>query len=236
MRSFGWLGTLLVPFSLSAQSLIVGIPSTEAVHKKELMLAFEGQVNRFRAGNYFNSFTFSAYGLGHGTELAASLYGFSNPGSGNRSIGFGGKKVFGWNRTGDRWEKKVFVGGMVPFSFDGQGVGYWAYGGVSARVPGWKTRLTAGPSIGTKQIFGTAGGRNNLHAMVGIEQPLNKKWSIVTDWFTGTHDLAAGIFALSYQPDKKTMIIFGWKAANNGQSGKPAFMIEVTRLFNSPKH
>ncbi len=125
---------------------------------------------------------------------------------------------------------------MLPFSFDGQGVGYWTYGGVSVRLPRPRTRFTAGPSIGTKQIFGPAGGRHNLHALVGIEQPLTAKWSIVSDWFSGTHELAAGIFALSYQPDKKTMIIFGWKAPNNAPSGSPAFTVEVTRNFNSPAH
>lgn len=195
------------------------------------MLAFEGQYNRLKSGNYFNSFTFSAYGIGHRTELAASLYGFSSPSSGNRSFGVGGKHWIPLAGEQDHWERRAFVGGMIPFSLDGQGVGYWAYGGVSARIPKTKTRLTAGPSIGTKQIFGTAGGRNNLHAIVGIEQPLTKHWSVVSDWFSGTHELAAGIFALSYQPDKKTLIIFGWKAPNNAPSGKPSLTVEVTRFF-----
>lgn len=216
------------------QSLIVGIPSADVVHKGELMLAFEGQYNRLRSGNYFNSFGFSAFGVGKNTELAASLYGFSLPGSGNRSIGFGAKHVIPLGEH-DRWEKHLFVGGMVPFSFDGQGVGYWGYGGVSARIPKARTRITAGPSVGTKQIFGTAGGRNNLHAMVGIEQPMTKHWSIVTDWYSGTHELAAGIFALSWQPDKKSMVIFGWKVPNNAKSGKPALMVEVTKIFGGPK-
>lgn len=216
-----------------AQSLIVGIPSVDAVANRELMLAFEGQYNRVKNLNYFNSFTFSAYGIGHRTELAASLYGFSNPNSKNRSIGFGGKH---WFPIGNRFELKGFVGGMIPFSFDGQGVGYWAYGGVSARIPGVRTRLTAGPSIGTKQIFGTAGGQHNLHAIVGLEQPLTRRWSFVSDWFTGTHDLAAGIFALSYQPNKKWMIISGWKQSNNPASGPSAFIVEITRFINAPKH
>jgi hypothetical protein len=68
--------------------------------------------------------------------------------------------------------------------------------------------------------------------MLGIEQPVSRKWSVISDWFSGTNDLAAAILAMQYQPDRKTLIIFGYKVANNAASGKPAFMIEVSRSFH----
>jgi hypothetical protein len=71
--------------------------------------------------------------------------------------------------------------------------------------------------------------------MVGVEQPLTKRWGIVSDWFSGTNDLGAGILALYWQKDPKTLIIFGYKVANNAASGKPAFMIEVARTFGHHK-
>jgi len=40
-----------------------------------------------------------------------------------------------------------------------------------------------------------------------------KKGSLVADWFTGTHDRAAAIAAVSYQPRPDLLIITGWKAA-----------------------
>jgi hypothetical protein len=116
---------------------------------------------------------------------------------------------------------------MVPVSFDGKGAGYWVYGNFSFRAPGTKTRFTAGPSIGTRQIFG----RTAYATLAGIEQPLTKRWSIVADWFTGTHDLGAAVFAFSYHLDPRTMVIFGWKASNNARSGPPAAMVEITRTF-----
>jgi hypothetical protein len=213
---------------LRGQSLIVGIPSADVAAKGEFALAHESQFNRFDSGPYWNSFTFATYGIGKHLELASSLYGVSSPSSGNRAIGFGMKSSLPLpGEFSKRWELKFAPGFMVPVSFDGKGSGYWFYGNGSFRIPGPRTRFTAGPGIGSKQIFG----RRAYSTMVGIEQPLTKRWGIVSDWFSGTNDLGAAIFALSWQRDKKTLIIFGYKVANNAASGRPAFMIEVARIF-----
>jgi hypothetical protein len=215
---------ILTAASLQSQSLIVGIPSADITPKGEFALAHETQLNRFQSGNYWNSFTFATYGIGKNTELASSAYGFSIPGSGNRAIGFGLKSMIPIEQ---KWQFKLTGGFMVPVSFNGKGAGYWVYGNASIRVPQARTRLTVGPSFGTRQIFG----RRAYSTMVGVEQPLSKRWGIVSDWFSGTNDLGAAIVGMSFQRDKKTLIIFGYKVANNAQSGRPAFMIEVARTF-----
>ena len=216
------------PARLSAQSLIVGIPSADVAHKGEFALAHETQLNRFQSGGYWNTFSFATYGVGKNTELAASKYGFSLPGSGNRAIGLGLKSMYPIPSTfAQKWQLKLTGGFMIPLSFNGKGAGYWVYGNGSLRVPRTRTRLTVGPSHGTRQIFG----RQAYSTMVGFEQPLTKRWGIVSDWFSGTNDLGAAIFALSFQRDPRTLIIFGYKIANNARSGKPAFMVEVARSF-----
>lgn len=220
---------LVAPVLVRAQSLIVGIPSADVTPKGEFALAHETQLNRFQSGNYWNSFTFATYGIGKHTELATSAYGISYPASGNRAIGFGTKTSLPIGRS--RWEWKGSFGFMIPVSLDGKGTGYWFYGNGSMRVPKSRTRLTVGPSIGTRQIFG----RRAYSTMVGVEQPLTKRWSVVSDWFSGRNDLGAAILALSWQKDKRTLIIFGYKVANNAASGKPAFMVEVARTFGG-KH
>lgn len=212
---------------IAAQSLIVGIPNAEVTPKGEFVLAHETQLNRFASGPYWNSFTFATYGIGKHTELATSLYGVSSPGSGNRAIGFGAKSSLPLPIGDGRWEPKASGGFMIPVSLDGQGTGYWFYGNASVRIPGPRTRITVGPSYGTRQIFG----RRAYSTMLGIEQPLTRRWSVVSDWFSGTNGLGAAIFALSWQKDRKTLIIFGYKVANNARSGRPAFMIEVARGF-----
>jgi hypothetical protein len=213
-----------------AQSLIVGIPNAEVSPKGQFALAHETQLNRFQAGNYWNSFTFATYGVGHHTEIAASMYGVSVPVSGNRSLGMGFKTAVPWGQDwAKRWELKTSIGAMVPVSFQGKGVGYWVYGNGSIRIPNARTRLTAGPSYGTRQIFD----RRTYSTMVGVEQPITRKVGVVADWFSGRHALGAAIVGLSWQRDKRTLIIAGYKFANNAQSGKPAFMIEVARTFGA---
>lgn len=120
---------------------------------------------------------------------------------------------------------------MMPVSLRGNGVGLWLYGLAGIRLPRTRTRLTGGPSWGTRQIYG----RTVTKAMAGLGQPLTKKVSLVSDWFTGTPDLGADIFAVSYQPRPDLLIISGWKVANNPGSGKPAAMLEVTYIFGHKK-
>lgn len=228
----GWLWLGLGGI-LSGQSLIVGIPSADVTPKGEFALAHESQINRFQSGGYWNSFTFATYGVGKHTELASSLYGVSRPRSNNVSLGFGFKTSVPWQQSwAKRLEFKTSVGAMIPVSLQGKGTGYWLYGNGSVRLPQSRTRFTVGPSIGTRQIFG----RTAYSSMVGIEQPVRGRWSVVSDWFSGTNDLGAAIFALSWQRDKRTLIIFGYKVANNARSGKPAFMIEVARSFGGKHH
>lgn len=209
------------------QSLIVGIPSTDVAPKGELAIAHETQLNRFTTGGYWNSFTFATYGVGNGVELAASLYGPSRPASPELALGMGFKKTVA---IGKRWA--MAGGAMAPVSFRGNGMGLWTYGLASVRLPKSRTRFTAGPSWGTKQIFG----RMQTKAMFGVEQPLTKKVGLVADWFTGTHELGAAIVGVSYQPSPSLLVISGWKMANNAASGKPAFMVEGAYIFGHKKH
>ncbi len=218
---------------LWGQTLIVGIPSTDVSPKREFAIAHETQLNRLQSGSYWNSFSFATYGVGNGLELAASLYGPSRPASPELALGLGFKKR---HALGGSWARRrewtVAGGAMVPVSLRGNGTGLWMYGLTSLRMPKTRTRLTAGPSWGTRQIFG----RTAAKGMVGIEQPLTKKVSLVTDWFTGTHDLGASIYGVSYQPSPSLLVIGGWKMANNARSGKSAFMVEVAYIFGHKKH
>ncbi len=217
--------------SINAQSLIVGIPSADVAAKGELAIAHETQWNRFQTGPYWNSFSFATYGIGNHTEIAASLYGVSRPASQNASLGVGFKTSVPWKqRAARKWELKTSIGAMLPISLEGKGTGYWVYSNASIRIPRARTRLTAGPSLGTRQVFGQP--RRTYSTMLGIEQPISRKWALISDWFSGTNDLGAAILAMQYQPDRKTLIIFGYKVANNAASGKPAFMIEVSRSFH----
>lgn len=206
-----------------SQSLIVGIPSADITEKGHVVLAHETQ-GIVTTNKGWNSFTFATYGIGKHTELAVSKYGVAYPASGNMSLGVGFKTSLPIteNETLRKRDFKVTFGSMIPVSFQGRGVGFWGYTHASFRLPGTRTRITAGPGYGTQQLFG----RTTWHAMVGVEQPLTKKFSLIGDWMSGTHDLAATIVATSWQMNKHFLLITGYKIPNNARSGKPALILE----------
>lgn len=195
------------------------------------MIAHESQVNRFQSGNYWNSFTFGTIGLSKKTEFAATLYGLGRPASGNNSLGVGLKHKIVDKEFHSGWHLESIAGFMVPFSLSGKGTGSWVYGAASIRTPKTKTRFTVGPGYGTRQIFG----RRAYSTMVGVEQPLNKKWMLLADWFTGTNELGAAIAGFSWTPKPGLIIIGAYKVPNNAISGKPAPLIEVTYSFRAWK-
>lgn len=216
-----------------AQSVIVSAPSVDITPKGHVMIAHESQFNRFSGGkNYWNSFTFGTVGLGKDTEFAATLYGVGRPASGNNALGIGLKHRPLNIHTKSGWHIESTGGFMVPFSLSGNGTGYWVYGNLGVRAPKTKTRITAGPSFGTRQIFG----RRTYSTMLGLEQPINKHWMIVADYFSGTHDLAAAIGGVAWMPRPELMVIAAYKIPNNARSGKPAPLLEVTYTFGHKKN
>lgn len=227
LRSFVLFVSSVVPPAVFGQSLIVGVPSTDVTPKGHVMIAHESQFNRFQAPrNYWNSFTFGTIGLGANTEFAATLYGPGRPATGNNTLAIGLKHRMPLAKAGNRWEPTLAVGAMLPFSLVGRGTGYWGYSAFSFRLP-TKTRITAGPSHGTRQVFGV----NATKAIVGIEHPFNKKWMFVADWMSGTHDLAASIWGMAYHVNPQLVVIAGYKIPNNARSGKPAPLLEITYTF-----
>ncbi len=219
----------LLAAQAAAQSVIISVPSVDITPRGEVMVAHESQVNRFSGGrNYWNSFTFGTVGLGGGAEFAATLYGVGRPASGNVALGAGLKQRLLHKATTSGWHIESTAGFMVPFSLSGRGTGVWGYGNIALRHPRTRTRLTAGPSYGTTQIFG----RRTAAAIVGVEQPVHPKLTLVADWFTGTHELGAAIAGLAWQPTRQLIVIAAYKVPNNAISGKPAPLVEVTYTFS----
>ena len=220
---------LVLSTSVTAQSVIISAPNTDITPKGEVMLAHESQWNRFQTGNYWNSFTFGTYGLSKNTELAATLYGLDRPATGNVALGVGLKHRWLHRTTASGWQWEGSAGFMSPLSVSGRGLGGWGFGNVSVRAPGVRTRVTVGPSYGSSQIFG----RGTYSTLVGLEQPVSKQFSLVADWFSGTHDLAAAIGGFAWHPRRELVVILAYKVPNNAASGKPAPLVELTYNFTA---
>jgi hypothetical protein len=111
------------------------------------------------------------------------------------------------------------------------------------RIPQLKTRLTGGISYGTSQIYGyrtkiidnvkiqTQTPNNIGTVLLGFEQPLTKHFSVIADWYSGTHALAAVISAIQCEIGHSVLIL-GYKIANNKESGSNALIFEL--MINIP--
>ena len=227
---------------LNGQSLIVGIPSADVAEPHHLEITHESQWNSWENGLKWNSFNFACYGIGHNTELTAALNNLNNDGSSNLALGLGAKKVFPIVRENKVLsEIKLTVGSNLLYSVQKQEPGIWVYSHASARIVATRTRLTIGGSYGTYHAFGfrrlllsngdvSLEPRSPTALMLGFEQPLSHRVSVIGDWFSGIHDLAAFIPALQIDV-KKHVLIFGYKFPNP-QTGSQALILEC--MFSIP--
>ena len=95
-------------------------------------------------------------------------------------------------------------------------------------MPKLNTRLTAGVSYGTKQIFGY----DTLAFIAGVEQPVTKKLTIIADWYSGNeHYLGLLIPGFSYKLPKNTTIYVGYQIPNSAASGPSGFVVEFSKVF-----
>ncbi len=231
-KSFGLLFSFAFLYFFAqpadTQQLIISVPNADVTHKNEFILTTESQIKTHPDAGSEN-FAFLTYGIGHDTEIALSAYNLKVPGR-NRNIaiapGFKTSKQILKEKFHAR-EIKVTVGQMVPISLQGEGVGSWTYGHVSAKIPKLNTHVTAGLNAGTKQIFG----RNQVSAMLGVEQPLTKKLMFVADWVSGTHDFAALAAGFQYNFTPRTALVLAYKIPNNRRSGSQAIILEFVKHF-----
>lgn len=209
-----------------AQSVVVSVPNTDVTPEGVAMLAHESQVNVWTYDEpYWNSFSFATYGVGRNIELAATLYGVGRPSTSNVTVALGYKHRVPLSKESP-WEPAFAFGPMLPMSLSGKGVGVWTYLAASIRVPGVRTRFTIGPSYGTKQIFG--GTSPTLAMLAAVEQPITKRVSLIADYFSGTHELAALVPALQINATRSFIVIAGVKIPNSPAAGPTSALVELT--------
>lgn len=230
---------------LHAQSLIVGIPNAEATPKGAWFFTHESQIE-VETRRAWNTFQFLTYGVGHvgkrllpggfDTEIALSFVNFGRPSTGKRTIAAGIKSVYELpSASGKQWQLRGTFGAFVPVSLEGDGPGSWLFSSGSFRIPNVATRVTVGPTYGTPQLFG----KEKLGMMAGIEQPLGgafkRRVSVIADWYSGRHDLAAAIPAVQFNLPREWIFIAGYKLPNRGAATERAFVVEVAGILWRPR-
>lgn len=218
-----------------AQQTVFNVPSADVTPEGAIFLQHESQFRGWKPDAFWLGTHYTALGIGHNTELDATLFNLGALDTHNMSLGLGFKSampiLFLKEKFPER-EFKLTVGSEVLVSLQGNGVGNWTYAHISGRIPKLNTRLTSGISIGTKQIFG----RNAVSFIAAVEQPVTDKLNIIADWYSG-HENFAGflIVGLSYKLPKDTAIYAGYQIPNTPANGKSGFVIEVSKIIALPK-
>lgn len=220
-----------------AQSLIVGIPSADVAEKGAIEITHESQLYTEGQPRKWNSFNILCYGIGGNTELTSTLNNLNNLDNSKLALGAGIKHFEAISRN-KNLDLRLTFGGNMLFSLNENDIGGWVYSHLSGRIPGLNTRLTGGISYGSHHNFGyrfipsdgiKPAVKQNLTPFCfigGIEQPVYKNWSIIADWYSGTHNLADFIPAVQYKTGHQVFIA-GYKLPNPGSGGNQAFIFEM---------
>lgn len=216
---------LLLPFALlcasarpaAAQQAIVTMPSADITGARTFFFMHESQLRLWGPKRYWAGTYFLTYGLGAGTELAATVYdyGVSYDGtSGNTTLALGfksGIRLFA--QSVPRLQLQISFGAMVMTSLVDRGVGPWMYSLATMRLPVLRTRLGVGASWAGEQFYGP--GNEGVSLMASIEQPVPipriHGLSIVAEWFSGSHDLSNLIVGVTYHHAPTWIFVLGWK-------------------------
>ena len=216
---------------LSAMQTVFNVPSADVTPEKHLFLQQEGQFCNWDTGDFFSGTSYSAVGIGHNTEIDATLFNVGAPATQQMTIGAGFKSAIpipGLKEKFPEREFKLTVGSNILFGLEGNGIGNWTYGHLSGRVPKLNTRISAGISYGTKQIFG----HQSTAFIAAVEQPVTKKFSLLGDWYSGSEHWAGFlILGGSYALPKNTTIYAGYQIPNSPRNGFPGFVLELAKIF-----
>ena len=212
-----------------AQSTIFNVPSADPTPKGQVMLESESQFRPWKPGAYYDGTEYSTLGIGHNTELACTVINITSPAEHITGLAPGFKSCIPIlaQKFKER-EFKVTVGEMVPIQIEGHSsVGSWTFGHLSGRIPVLKTRITAGVSAGTRQIFG----RNAVSFIGAYEQPITKRLALQGDWFSGTNFLGYFIPGCSYVLPGNFILYAGYQIPNSRRVGRSGLVLELQRYF-----
>ena len=214
---------LLMFFSINeayAQQTLFNVPSADVTEKGMIFVQQEGQFS-----DKFGLFTsYGAYGIGKNTEIDLTLFGVGTKKVRNEVLGFGFKTFIPLH---EKSETKLTFGTLLPVSLRGNGIGGSAYSHLSARLPKLKTRFTAGGFVGTTTVFG----RDFISFIGAVEQPINKKFGLQVEWYSGKHSNGFLIPGFYYNFPQNATLWVGYQIHNNKVNGDNGFVIELSKIF-----
>ena len=221
---FSCLLTLAACFTVSAQSTIFNIPSTDVADKKSLYVEadFIAHFDKYENGG-FQTYGFrTVYGVGRKLEIGANYFYT------RYSRGTAGAKEFQPNIKyqiyGSEKKRIAVATGALLFVPLNEAAGRRTFGMVYANASKTfkrtgETRLTGGyyAVIGAERDSGTKQG-----AIFGVEQPITSKLRFTGDWFSGKNRFGYAAAGFDYTFDDHHYMQIGYNWGNSGR-GNNAF-------------
>jgi hypothetical protein len=205
-----------MPSSAGAQQAIITMPSADTTPARQFFAMHESQLRLWGPSPVWAGTYFLTYGIGSNTELAVTLFdiGVDRRGAlyGNATLAAGFKS---WvpiaHRQAPALELGIITGGMGLASIRDGSFGGWMYAIPCMRLPVLHTRIAAGVSFATEQLYGA--GQQQFSFAASIEQPVPgvHDLNLVAEWFSGQHDLSNLIVGATWHVLPALMLVMGWK-------------------------
>ncbi|MCY7376154.1 MAG: hypothetical protein LH472_09315 [Pyrinomonadaceae bacterium] len=211
--------TTAVSSAVSAQTTIYNIPSTDVLAEKTAYLEadFLAHFDSYRNGGFQTYGYRMVYGLRKKLEVGANFF-ISRNGVRTSPKEFQPNlkwKVYGSERLGIG----VSTGAIFFVPLDksaGTRTFGMAYSNVSKTVKRARgMRLTGGfyRLVGAKKSVGTKTG-----AIVGFEQPVNRRLSFLADWYSGKNRFGYSAAGFSFAVTKRQFLFAGYNFGNAGRA------------------
>ncbi|MGA9996805.1 MAG: hypothetical protein WBP93_15405 [Pyrinomonadaceae bacterium] len=214
-----------------AQQTIFNVPSTDVLPRGNLYgeLDVSFKPNDSDVLNKFSSFVPRiVVGTGGNVEVGLNVTGNIQPGPDSTTL----VPAVKWKLYQGKDNGVAIVIGdhlFIPVRHRAYRAGNYFYAEVSKTFKSG-TRLTAGGYDFTRNVVAPA---NRAGGQFGFEQPVNKKVTLATDWFTGKH--SAGYFTpgLVFKVGPKVTGYAGYSIGNqNASRGNHFFLLELGYNFN----
>jgi hypothetical protein len=212
-----------------AQSTIFNAPSTDVVGQTGFYLEadFISHFDKEKNGGFQTFGIRGVYGVKKGLEVGSNVF-FTKNGSG-KPIEI--QPNVKWQAFSTEKGVSIAIGAtmFVPLNqAAGNRTSAMVYGNVSKKIDKANgLRLTTG-------IYSLAGAGKSVSsrtgAILGFEQPINKRLVILADWLSGKNRFGYATAGFSVFVTKKQTLFTGYNFGNSGR-GNNSFSIYYSRIF-----
>lgn len=216
--------------TVSAQSTIFNVPSTDTLEKKHVMVEadFIAHFDTYSNGGYQTYGYRMVYGLHKKIEVGANFF-YTHNGS---RVPYELQTNVKWSAYQNEKHGVAVSGGAQLFVPLNKPAGRKTYGMVYAnasktvrKLKGMRLTVGAYYIIKPERDFGARKG-----FFLGYEQPITRKLSFLADWYTGKNRFGYAAAGFGYALNSRTAIYAGYNWGNSGR-GNNAFSFYYSYTF-----